>query len=74
MTANVTSRLKILSAVSGGAWMTVPFTWLPSHITDAQFLGSMEEAGMFEKALSQITNSNLLRRLVSTVRVSFNIL
>lgn len=33
-------RLDMIGAVSGGSWFSVPYTYLPAEISDAQFLGT----------------------------------
>jgi hypothetical protein len=33
-------RARYISSNSGGSWATVPYTWLPSSISDEQFLGA----------------------------------
>jgi hypothetical protein len=33
-------RARYVSSNSGGSWATVPYTWLPSNISDEQFLGA----------------------------------
>ena len=34
------SQVRAISAVSGGSWFSVPFTFLPSHYDDEEFLGA----------------------------------
>lgn len=38
--SSLLSQIAAMSTVSGGGWIGVPFTYLPSSFTDAQFLGS----------------------------------
>ena len=33
-------RARYISSNSGGSWVTVPYTWLPSSISDERFLGT----------------------------------
>lgn len=37
------SQMVAMSTVSGGGWVGIPFTYLPSGFSDAQFLGSYTE-------------------------------
>ena len=42
---NILNSSKYISAISGGAWATTPFTFLPKNISDADFLGKYVEPG-----------------------------
>ena len=38
--ASLLSQVAVLTTVSGGGWIGIPFTYLPSSFTDADFLGA----------------------------------
>lgn len=54
MTSGSTSLLgqvTAMSTVSGGGWISIPFTYLPATFTDAQFLGSYTDPGELSETI-----------------------
>lgn len=61
-------RARYVTAVSGGAWAAVPFTFLPDRFTDGQFLGSyIPPAELDEKLLRHAPESSFARAIASTL-------
>lgn len=45
------SQIVAMSTVSGGGWVGIPFTYLPSSVSDAQFLGSYTDPAALTDAI-----------------------
>jgi len=69
MTSGGTSLLDqvtAMSTVSGGGWIGIPFTYLPSAFTDAQFLGSYTDPSLLTEAILGASGSGWIGGQISS--------
>ena len=66
----VLDRVRYISAVSGGAWAAGPFTFLPGHISDTEFFGSvLPPQKVTVDSLRDFSKRSLLRSVSDAVIV-----
>lgn len=72
---NLLNSSKYISAISGGAWATIPYTFLPKNISDTEFLGKYVEPGKLiandihsfksqKNFLNQVSTSKILLKTI----------
>ena len=67
-------RFRYTSAVSGGTWFTIPYTFMPRSISDGQFFGSSlrldQLQGSDKDVRDQVLNSHFSSRFSTTAATS----
>ncbi len=62
-------QARYITAVSGGAWAAVPFTFLPSHFTDGQFLGPYIPPSELDEKLVRSASRGSFAQAIATAPI-----